>query len=164
MTTDAEGALRENLKVALQHAKQLYDDGLVDEREFKDLKAHELSKYKEHLGALTASVISRTVERTPPDTKRIKSDDVTPISSPMNTRMCPDASRTSPPSAPSSASPRRRPKSKDDQLIYVDSNTLKRLTTPPIFRRRSAKKRKIVIPRGQLQGLENLQEEKTGKS
>lgn len=35
------------LKKALQHAKELFESGLVDETEFKDLRRHELLKYKQ---------------------------------------------------------------------------------------------------------------------
>lgn len=166
MNTDAESVLRDKLKVALQDARRLYDDGLLDDTEFKDLKAHELSKYKEQLAVLTASAISRAIEKTPPEKPREKLANVTPICTPLNERLRQEALRPSPNSAPVPSSPQTMPRLKrpEEDTIYVDSSVYRRLTTPPIFRRRQSKPRKIVIPCSELKALQARPEKKSQTS
>lgn len=165
MVSDAESLLREKLKVALQDARNLYDDGLLDEKEFKDLKAHELGKYKEQLAAVTAKSISRAVEgsQSEPSSAKKMFPITTPIRTPITGRVRVEALRPSPASTGSPSSPPTvlgdRTKHGKDDVVYVDASTYKRLTTPPIFRRRSRNKRKIVLPCGELQALQGLQEE-----
>lgn len=165
MVSDAESLLRENLKVALQDARNLYDDGLLDEKEFKDLKAHELGKYKEQLTAVTAKCISRAAESMPAEPPSAKKmvPVTTPIRTPMTSRLRVEALRPSPASTGSPTSPPTvlgdRQKRGKEEVVYVDASTYKRLTTPPIFRRRSKNKRKIVLPCGELQALQGIREE-----
>lgn len=173
MVSDAEAILREKLRVALQDAKNLYDEGLLDEKEFKDLKAHELGKYKEQLAALTTSdQPSRPAERTTPPSERKQPAPNgaagTPLRTPVNIRMRHEASRPSPgsvetpPSVPHTPSERIRPNKED--ILVLDANTYARLTTPPIFRRRSRNKKKIRIPCAELKALQGLTEENANSS
>lgn len=168
--SDAESLLREKLKVALQDARNLYDDGLLDEKEFKDLKSHELGKYKEQLAAVIAKCISRAVESEPvgPHSPKKMMPVTTPIRTPMTSRVRVEALRPSPASTGSPTSPStvlgERQKRGKEEVVYVDASTYKRLTTPPIFRRRSKNKRKIVLPSGELQALQGIREEKTNSN
>ncbi|PXF49520.1 hypothetical protein BWQ96_00590 [Gracilariopsis chorda] len=148
-TADAQQQLREKLKVALQDARKLYDDGLLDENEFKDLKAHELEKYKEQLAAITAPSKPLNSHQTPPPPSA-----TTPTRTPLNVRFRKQA-LASPASAPSYLSPPShiRPRFAREDVLYVDSSTFQRLTTPPIFRRRP-KKRRIVVPSEELRKLQ----------
>lgn len=168
MASDAESVLREKLKVALQDARQLFDDGLVDEKEFKDLKTHELTKYKEQLAAITATTtLTRPIESTPPaKTRTSKSEDITPMSTPLTTRLHGAQLRHTPsddhpgisstPPSQQQSTPRKR---SADDLVYLPVNTFKRLATPPIFRRRAVKKRRVPVPSAELEALTRLQEE-----
>jgi hypothetical protein len=65
-TAPAAGALRDQLKVALTDAKCMFDEGLVDQHEYGELKAHELRKYKHALASLNAVAGSDAAPRTPP--------------------------------------------------------------------------------------------------
>lgn len=156
MTTDRETILREKLKVALQDAKKLYDDGLLDENEFKQLKTHELTKYKEELSIITSNMAKKVSSAstpippsiTPPNPKsQFSRKDLTPLGTPMRPS----------PMRPMQIfiSPHAAKKANADSVVVVDPNTYKRLTTPPIFRRRAPKKRKIVLPSAQLKALQD---------
>lgn len=234
-TSDAQTVLREKLKIALQDVRKLYDDGLVDENEFKDLKAHELSKYKEQLTSLISVEGSTAMETTPtstpaaaisttagvnstaatagaittaataaapvqgselqllkaelalttpgkpslPPTQRgttpplvmvptshiatgsttpVVTGVVTPMSTPRPTKMR-VLYRSSPagrlsfgqPTSPRSAPPRMR--SRTRELVHLPPSSYQRLTTPPIFRRRPAHKRRIVITQADLDAI-----------
>lgn len=152
----AESALRDKLKVALQATRRLFDDGLVDENEFKDLKAHELRKYKEQLAAVTSAPLPSSDDCTP------RRADLRPAPGEMRTP-CADRSarghllsdgwhsgmkrpreEDTPPLARSAPGPRGV---SEKDLVYVDPEVFRRLTTPPIFRRRrAAGMRRIVLP------------------
>lgn len=167
MPSDEAVILRDKLKVALQDARRLYDEELIDGNEFKDLKANELDKYKEQLAALTTTSISRAAEGSqpdPPNTEKLISMS-TPVRNPMTGRVRVEALRPSPSLSNSPPSPPTvlgdRLKRGKDEVVYVDANTFKRLTTPPIFRRRSRNKRKIVLPSAELQALQGLHQEKS---
>lgn len=167
MPSDEAVILRDKLKVALQDARRLYDEELIDGNEFKDLKANELDKYKEQLAALTTTSISRAAEGSqpdPPSTEKLISM-TTPVRNPMTGRVRVEALRPSPTSSNSPPSPPTvlgdRLKRGKDEVVYVDANTFNRLTTPPIFRRRSRNKRKIVLPSAELQALQALHQEKS---
>jgi hypothetical protein len=54
----AAGALRDQLKVALTDAKGMFDEGLIDQQEYGELKAHELRKYKTALASLNAIAVT----------------------------------------------------------------------------------------------------------
>lgn len=165
--TDAERVLRDKLKVALQDAKNLFDDDLLDEKEFKDLKAHEIGKYKEQLAALTANLnpspsptntaspqsdrqraVNGTSLRTP-DKARLRQ----PLSRPFTTSLGTPPSITRPQSS--------RKKGQKEEVLYLDANAYNRLATPPIFRRRSNNKRKIRLPCAELKALQESRGEKT---
>lgn len=162
MASDEAVVLREKLKIALQDARNLFDDGLLDSKEFKDLKAHELDKYKEDLAALTASSTSRAAEGTQPDLQSAEkmAAMTTPVRNPLTGRVRVEALRPSPSSSNSPTSPPTamgdRSKRGKDEVVYVDAITYNRLTTPPIFRRRSRNKKKIVLPCAELQALQGL--------
>lgn len=185
-TPDAQTALRNKLKVALQYAKQLFDDGLVDVSEFRDLKATELTKYKEQLANLAASpksahapqketppkappsrqsILLAAPPKTPPPHKTLR------ITSPPTSRRLCSSSNPPPGGATVLASPRTPDKSPQSGAkgvgvgstsavartplrdpVYLDVHTYCRLTTPPIFRRRT-RKRRIVVPSAELRAL-----------
>jgi hypothetical protein len=55
MPQTSQAQLREELSKALKDAKSMFDDGLVDEKEYGDLKQHELAKYKAAVATLAAA-------------------------------------------------------------------------------------------------------------
>lgn len=164
MASDAASELREKLKVALQDARNLFDDGLIDEKEFKDLKAHEISKYKEQLSGITPTPVSRTPDNGSPKPNP-NSASTTPLSTPLKSTVSRDDWRPVPTLAASPASPTAlalsRQKRQQNNVLLVDKETYDRLTTPPIFRRRSRNKRKIVLPCAELQALQGVREDTT---
>eukprot|EP00177_Eucheuma_denticulatum_P002859 GFKZ01005129.1.p1 GENE.GFKZ01005129.1~~GFKZ01005129.1.p1 ORF type:complete len:169 (+),score=21.57 GFKZ01005129.1:279-785(+) len=167
MATDAASELRDKLKVALQDARNLFDDGLIDEREFKDLKAHEISKYKEQLSSIPPTSISRIPDTGSPQ-HNPNSASTTPLSTPLKSSVNRDDWRPSTTLAASPASPTglalSRQKRQQNNVLLVDKETYDRLTTPPIFRRRSRNKRKIVLPCAELQALQGLREDTTNNT
>lgn len=130
MAESPDGVLREKLKVALRDAKRLFDENLIDENELKDLKAHELCKYKAQLNALTPT--------STPQSSRYRSSDDTPP----------------PQSVPHLPAVRKRGCEDDDLTLYVEPEIYERLTTPPIFRRRPRAKRRIVLKSADLAALQ----------
>ncbi|CAN8066599.1 unnamed protein product [Agarophyton chilense] len=152
MSADAAQKLRETLKLALQDARKLYDGGLIDENEFKALKDLELTKYKQELTAIpdtSAAAISSS-----PVTKTTRLAPLTPVRTPLTTRLN-HSVRQSPASAPSYLSPptQIKPRFSKEEVLVVDSGTFQRLTTPPIFRRRRSRKRRIIVPSEELNKL-----------
>ncbi len=150
-----ETALREKLKIALQDAKRLFDDNLIDEDELKDLKAHEICKYKRKLDSLatatttTATTVALSPAATSTDTPRPITP-IVPSLPPLVHRTPPFASirryrGEDEPPAPFSAPPAIRKRRRGDPTIYVEPEIYQRLTTPPIFRRRPRAKRRIVV-------------------
>ena len=150
-----ETALREKLKVALQDAKRLFDDDLIDEDELKDLKAHEICKYKKKLDSLATATTTTatTVALSPAATSTETPRPITPIVPslpPLTHRTPPFASihryrADEEAHAPFSAPPAIRKRRRSDATIYVEPEIYQRLTTPPIFRRRPRAKRRIVV-------------------
>lgn len=163
MASDAESVLREKLKVALQDARNLFDEGLVDEKEFKDLKAHELHKYKEQLAAITVTSVTHPADTASPETGH-NSTVSTPVSTPLKASGRKDPWRSSANLTASPISPTShvtKSYKKESNILLVDKDTYNRLTTPPIFRRRSRNKRKIVLPCAELKALQGLPEDKS---
>lgn len=174
---DAQTVLREKLKVALRDIKQLFDDNLVDEVEYKDLKANELSKYKEKLAALAPGEGSTTPTVSSPfPVPRNKASLHTPMATPTPTRGGLPPRLTYPPSVtkseptcspmpkmnagtpqrstPHTDTPLRTPASaRHHHRIYLDPIHAIRLSTPPIFRRRPVQKRRIVVPSSEIASL-----------
>jgi hypothetical protein len=118
--------LREALKVALQDAKALFDDGLLDEHEYVDLKQLELRKYKDALASLSG--VEQSDLSTPPRQPR-------PPAEPQ--------ARNSPEQDSTIQVP--KPPAAHAEAMDVDPDVYERLRTPPIFRRRSATARRTVV-------------------
>lgn len=137
---EAERLLRDELKVALQDAKDLFDTDLLDEREFKDLKAHEIRKYKDKLALLSPPASSPATTASPTPVRTPEQPPRPPPVHPFRT----------PPSAPA------RPR-----VVYLDPSAYYRLSTPPIFRRRTAHRRRIRLPSSELR---KLQEARGGRA
>lgn len=164
MASDAESLLREKLKVALKDARNLFDEALIDEKEFKDLKHHELRKYKEHLAAITSTSIARPVEAATPEAAH-NSTASTPLCTPLKGSIRKELWKSSANVTASPISPTahalKSHKHENNNVLLVDKDTYNRLTTPPIFRRRSRNKRKIILPCAELQALQGLSEDKS---
>lgn len=239
--SDARNILRDKLKIALQDVRKLYDEGLLDENEFKDLKTNELLKYKEQLSVLVAAEAAAVAagspmdmtpprsglgaaytipaegstgarlttpppQSTPPSLPRSKFMSIpnptnltipqSPISSPHNVlrskflggsssstapkTMDVPISTITPPSVtarlatgapvattplgeahlslhrtpPHSAPPRFRPQARES--IYLNTYTFRRLITPPIFRRRPVHRRRIIVPKAELDAIAEI--------
>lgn len=90
MPPDTQAQLREELSKALKDAKFMFTDGLIDEKEYGDLKSHELAKYKTAVAALSA----------PPATARPRA---TPRANTAKPKAPAPPLRTSAPSAPDSS-------------------------------------------------------------
>lgn len=159
-TTQAE--LRDALRIALQDAKACFDDGLVDEQEYADLKSHELRKYKAALESLNDIPVCQVVQSTQASAQqpRISPDK---YSSP-DAHVASEEPKTSPHSADASeylpsacvVSDARHYSLSD--IVSVDPDTYERLRTPPIFRRRSATARRTVVLDGNdLEALRSCQ-------
>lgn len=138
MAESPESILREKLKTALRDAKRLFDENLIDENELKDLKAHELFKYKTQQSALTS----------------------TPLTSPVApcSVLADDEEQATPPPLRREGELRRKRRinalSDDERTVFVEPEIYERLTTPPIFRRRPRAKRRIVLKSDELAQLQ----------
>jgi hypothetical protein len=129
--------LRDALKVALQDAKALFDDGLLDEQEYVDLKQLELRKYKDALASLSTG--EQPGFTTPPRATQSTGEPL------------PD-----PGPEEESTPPDQRVQSNLEEAIDVDPDVYERLRTPPIFRRRSATARRtVVLSRNDLDVLQS---------
>lgn len=178
--SDAQTVLRDQLKVALRDIKQLFDDNLVDETEYKDLKANELAKYKEKLAALVPGEQPRTPHMASPYAISFNKREIhTPTATPTPTRgqlpprsaQLHSATKSEPRRIPSlhpgESTPRRSvvPRSASTSChttptanhgetpIHLDLNTALRLATPPIFRRRAVRRRRITVPMSEVAAL-----------
>jgi hypothetical protein len=129
--------LRDALKVALQDAKALFDDGLLDEQEYVDLKQLELRKYKDALASLS------TAEQPG-------------FSTPPRLAEPPAEEQTDPAPEQEFTPPDQRVHTDQVEAIDVDPDVYERLRTPPIFRRRSATARRtVVLSRNDLDVLQS---------
>lgn len=171
---EAQTALRDYLRTALQDVKKLLEEGLVNDIEYTDLKKHELIKYKETLLALGKP--PATPQNSPAD----KNLQVQPVSDPLpaiqftptptRQRSLPysfhttaqmqrppisPASRMATPQSatPGSATPASAARYRQNEPVVLDRNIILRLTTPNIFRRRPLPKRRIMVPAADLLSL-----------
>lgn len=181
--SDAQTVLREQLKVALRDAKQLFDDNLLDETEYKDLKANELSKYKEKLAALVPGEGSTTPTMSSPFTvPRGTRISLTPMTTPTTaggslpprvkhlhsaTKSEPSFTPSPHPNAatprsltPRTATPLKKSggKAQHEFEACMDPIHALRLSTPPIFRRRAVRKRRITVPSAEIASLNRIRE------
>lgn len=171
MASLTQAQLREELYKALEDAKSMFNDGLVDEKEYGDLKAHELVKYKTAVAALSSATAPPVAHppKQKPDAPRPVSQPQTPPAQVVRTDVNPAPKRLAPVLSPS-LSRRQRPrpsspplqpdsalqegqKEADESIslpdkVSVDPDMYERLRTPPIFRRKGAALRRTVVLNG----------------
>lgn len=171
MTSLTQAQLREELSKALQDAKSMFNEGLVDENEYGDLKSHELKKYKTAVAALSSAPPAPAPEppsqqvppprsiplpRTPPrQVVRMDRNPTLKRPAPVISTALPRHQKPRP------SSPARRPEEPvqekeqvpDEAIslpekVSVDPDMYERLRTPPIFRRKGAALRRRVVVNG----------------
>lgn len=171
MASLTQAQLREELYKALEDAKSMFNEGLVDEKEYGDLKSHELVKYKTAVAALSSAPVAHTPHpaKQQPDAPRPVSQPGTPPAQVVKTDTNPAPKRSAPvlsPSLPRRQRPRpssppnepEGPVQEDEKVadegislpdkVSVDPDMYERLRTPPIFRRKGAALRRTVVVNG----------------
>lgn len=154
MPPDTQAQLREELSKALKDAKFMFDDGLIDQKEYGDLKSHELAKYKAAVAALPTTPAPSRARTAPRSTAKSKAGQPSARTQATaiqdgNFPAEPEAQGQESPPPAQAMTPERGDASQVPQLplsVEVDPDTYERLRTPPIFRRRSlAAKRTVVL-------------------
>lgn len=152
--------LREALKVALQDAKAMFDDGLLNDEEYKDLKSHELSKYK---SALSNIDDAGPREAQAPPSSHAEGTHAQAKHDVALLRECEDPAKASsafastprePVEAPDDGEPagRDNPRSQSaageregHAVDDSEAGLYDRLHMPPIFRRKSMSSRRTIV-------------------
>lgn len=147
------------LKQALQYAKELHDAGLVDDSEFKDLKSHELAKYKkslkdndegDHEGdvgeAVTPVTTAKGIKEEGKDGKEVKEGMLEREEEVVDEMLF----KTPSPQIKRVSSLVKRGAVEDlasvKRLIRLgEPSIFERLTTPPIFKRKSRVQKRTIV-------------------
>lgn len=142
--------LQKRLKEALQYAKSLFDDSLINEAEHRRLREFELARYQTESDALAAPAgrgrggmlpdTSDTSDAaagmsTPPERVRVRRREGAPYSAPQCRKRPRDV-------------PRER-----GETLYVEPGVYSRLFTPPILRRRPRALRRVRVPASTLRDV-----------